>query len=164
MNIGLLNPGAMGVSVGASVKAGGHRVLWASEDRGAATRARAVEHGLEDVGTVGELCAASDIILSVCPPAAAEDVAHAVAATAFPNPRGTTSPATIRITAAMPVTRHESTSTAAKRLPSPAGTRTIGTCSGVRMTAAAPSPTASEAMPSRVADDVVIASAHPPPA
>jgi len=83
LNIGLLNPGAMGVSVGASAKAGGHRVLWASEGRGAATRARAVEHGLEDFGTVGELCAASDIILSVCPPAAAEDVAHAVAATSF---------------------------------------------------------------------------------
>ena len=73
----------MGVSVGASAKAGGHRVLWASEGRGAATRARAVEHGLEDVGTAGELCAASDIILSVCPPAAAEDVAQAVAATTF---------------------------------------------------------------------------------
>ena len=83
MNIGLLNPGAMGVSVGASVKAGGHRVLWASEGRGTATKARAVEHGLEDAETVGELCAASDIILSICPPAAAEDVAQAVAATAF---------------------------------------------------------------------------------
>jgi 3-hydroxyisobutyrate dehydrogenase-like beta-hydroxyacid dehydrogenase len=83
MNIGLLNPGAMGVSVGASAKAGAHRVLWASQGRGAATKARAAEHGLEDVGTVAELCAVSEIILSVCPPAAAEDVAQAVAAAAF---------------------------------------------------------------------------------
>ena len=83
MNIGLLNPGAMGVSVGASAKAGGHRVMWASEGRGSATRKRAEEHGLEDVSSVRALSEHADIIFSICPPAAAEDVAGAVAAAGF---------------------------------------------------------------------------------
>jgi 3-hydroxyisobutyrate dehydrogenase-like beta-hydroxyacid dehydrogenase len=83
VDIGLLNPGAMGVSVGASAKAGGHRVMWASQGRGDATRKRAEEHDLEDVTSVAALSEASDIIFSICPPAAAEDVAEAVAAAGF---------------------------------------------------------------------------------
>lgn len=83
MKIGFLHPGSMGVSVAASAIASGHTALWASEGRGQATKERSEEHGLQDVGTVSELCAQSDVICSICPPAAAEDVARAVAVAKF---------------------------------------------------------------------------------
>ncbi len=83
MNIGFLHPGNMGVSVAASAIANGHRTLWASEGRGAATRERADAHGLEDVGNITELAARSDIIFSICPPESAEDVARQVAGQSF---------------------------------------------------------------------------------
>ena len=81
--IGLLHPGEMGASVGAAARANGARVLWASEGRGAETAARAAAAQLEDTGTLRKVVAASDVILSVCPPHAARDVAAAVAAAGF---------------------------------------------------------------------------------
>ncbi len=81
--IGLLNPGEMGSMVGAAVRSGGSRVLWAGEGRSAATRKRASQAGLEDAGSVSALVSASDVILSVCPPAAAVDVAAQVAKLRF---------------------------------------------------------------------------------
>jgi 3-hydroxyisobutyrate dehydrogenase-like beta-hydroxyacid dehydrogenase len=81
--IGLLNPGEMGSMVGAAVRSGGARVLWAGEGRSGATRKRASDAGLEDAGSVASVVAASDVILSVCPPHAAVDVATQVAALRF---------------------------------------------------------------------------------
>ena len=81
--IGLLNPGEMGSKVGAAVRSSGARVLWAGEGRSAATRKRASEAGLEDAGSVSALVSASNVILSVCPPAAAIDVAAQVAKLRF---------------------------------------------------------------------------------
>ena len=81
--IGLLNPGEMGSMVGAAVRSGGARVLWAGEGRSAATRKRASDAGLEDAGSVAAVVKASDVILSVCPPHAAVDVATQVAALRF---------------------------------------------------------------------------------
>jgi 3-hydroxyisobutyrate dehydrogenase-like beta-hydroxyacid dehydrogenase len=81
--IGLLNPGDMGSKVGAAVRSAGSRVLWAGEGRSADTRKRAGEGGLEDVGSVAALVRASDVILSVCPPHAAVDVAKEVAGLRF---------------------------------------------------------------------------------
>ena len=81
--IGLLHPGEMGASVGRAARANGHRVLWASHGRGPDTAARAAGAGLEDAGTLHALASASDVILSVCPPHAAVDVARAVAAAGF---------------------------------------------------------------------------------
>jgi 3-hydroxyisobutyrate dehydrogenase-like beta-hydroxyacid dehydrogenase len=81
--IGLLNPGEMGSSVGGAARAVGARVLWTSEGRSASTRTRASADGLEDVGTLAALVAASGVILSVCPPDAAPDVARAVSALNF---------------------------------------------------------------------------------
>jgi len=81
--IGFLHPGEMGVSLAATVLRGGHRALWASDGRGAATRARAAENGLNDVGTVGALCTRSDVVVSICPPHAAEAVAAVVADAGF---------------------------------------------------------------------------------
>jgi 3-hydroxyisobutyrate dehydrogenase-like beta-hydroxyacid dehydrogenase len=81
--IGVLHPGEMGVTVGASARAGGSRVLWASEGRSAQTRERAAAAGLEDAKTLASLCAASGVILSVCPPHSALDLAREVAAQRF---------------------------------------------------------------------------------
>jgi 3-hydroxyisobutyrate dehydrogenase-like beta-hydroxyacid dehydrogenase len=72
VRVGLLFPGEMGAEVGAAVRT---EVLWASEGRSRATAERAARAGLVDVGSLAELVASSEIILSVCPPAIAEDVA-----------------------------------------------------------------------------------------
>lgn len=81
--IGLLHPGAMGASVGAAAHSNHHTVLWASAGRTASTAARARRANLDDAGTVPDLVKASEIVLSVCPPHAAEDVAHEVAQLGF---------------------------------------------------------------------------------
>ena len=81
--IGLLHPGEMGAGVGAAARAGGSRVLWASQGRGDDTRRRAAGAGLEDADTVAALVSASDVVLAVCPPHAALDVARTVAGHAF---------------------------------------------------------------------------------
>jgi 3-hydroxyisobutyrate dehydrogenase-like beta-hydroxyacid dehydrogenase len=81
--IGILHAGDMGSVVGACAVAGGARVLWASEGRSAGSRERATGAGLEDAGTVAALVAASDVILSVCPPHAALDLARDVAGRRF---------------------------------------------------------------------------------
>ena len=81
--IGLIHPGAMGASVGAAARSNGHTVLWASTGRTASTCARARRADLEDAGTVAELVKASEIVLSVCPPHAAEEVASEVAQLGF---------------------------------------------------------------------------------
>ncbi|TMK80094.1 MAG: NAD(P)-dependent oxidoreductase [Actinobacteria bacterium] len=78
--VGLLFPGEMGTLVGA---AAGADVLWASDDRSEATARRASEAGFRDVGTVDELVAQSEIVISLCPPAIAEEVAGQVAAAGF---------------------------------------------------------------------------------
>jgi 3-hydroxyisobutyrate dehydrogenase-like beta-hydroxyacid dehydrogenase len=78
--VGLLHPGAMGVTIAASCRA---PVLWCSTGRSPATAERAAGAGLEDAGSLSELVARSDVIMSVCPPEAAIAVADAVAAERF---------------------------------------------------------------------------------
>jgi hypothetical protein len=74
--VGLLHPGEMGASVGRALQANRHEVLWASEGRSDATRARAAT--FRDVGSLSALAESAELILSICPPHAALDVAHAV--------------------------------------------------------------------------------------
>ena len=81
--VGLLHPGEMGSAVGECVRAGGARVVWASAGRSDATRGRARAAGLEDLATLGAVIAASDVVLSVCPPGSATDLARLVAAAGF---------------------------------------------------------------------------------
>lgn len=76
--VGIINPGAMGISIAASARAGGHEVYWASAGRSADTRQRAEAHNLLEVESLTELCAACEVILCVCPPHAAASVADAV--------------------------------------------------------------------------------------
>ena len=77
--IGLLHPGEMGATVGAAARENEVRVVWASGGRGPATRGRADAAGLTDVETLSSLVECSRIILGVCPPHAATELARAVA-------------------------------------------------------------------------------------
>lgn len=81
--LAILHPGAMGAAVGASLRSLGHRVLWTSEGRSAATKRRAEAAGLEDCGSLRSLVDAADIILSVCPPHGALELAKQVAGLGF---------------------------------------------------------------------------------
>ncbi len=81
--IGILHPGLMGISVAASAQNSGHDVYWASEGRSAQTRERAEKFNLRDARTLKELCETCSIIVSVCPPHAAQDVANQVLDHAF---------------------------------------------------------------------------------
>lgn len=82
-SIGLINPGAMGASVGAAAVSTGNRVIWASALRSQATKERAARGNLEDVESLDNLISESDIILNVCPPYFAEDVAHEISNRGF---------------------------------------------------------------------------------
>ncbi len=76
--VGIINPGAMGISIAASARAAGHDVHWSAAGRSEATRQRAQEQNLIAVATLNELCGNCDVILCVCPPHAAHSVAEAV--------------------------------------------------------------------------------------
>jgi 3-hydroxyisobutyrate dehydrogenase-like beta-hydroxyacid dehydrogenase len=76
--IGVLHPGEMGAAVAAALRSRGHDVVWASAGRSDATAARAAQADLRDAGSAGALAAACDVVLSVCPPGAAADVARAM--------------------------------------------------------------------------------------
>ena len=75
--IGLLHPGEMGAAVGQCLAEAGHQVLWAPEGRSAATSARATAAGLIACG-LAEMVRRCDLIMSVCPPHAALDIARQV--------------------------------------------------------------------------------------
>src|SRR5258706_6671960 len=79
--LGILHPGEMGASIGAAAVAAGIAVYWASEGRSAASAARAERAGLKDARRLEALARACPVIVSVCPPEAAEAVlAEALAA------------------------------------------------------------------------------------
>ncbi len=79
MTVGLLHPGRMGAAVGRQLTEAGTRVVWCPEGRSPGTARRADEAGLERVRDLAELVEESDVIVSLCPPAAAEEVAASVA-------------------------------------------------------------------------------------
>ena len=77
--VGLLHPGEMGAAIGGVLRGRGETVLWAAAGRSAASADRARQAGLEDAGEISELCRRSEVVLSVCPPHAAVDVAQTAA-------------------------------------------------------------------------------------
>lgn len=81
--VGIINPGAMGISIAASARAAGHELYWASAGRSADTRQRAEAHSLLEVESLTELCAVCELMLCVCPPHAAATVADAVIKAGF---------------------------------------------------------------------------------
>ncbi|MEL6982604.1 MAG: phosphogluconate dehydrogenase, partial [Actinomycetota bacterium] len=78
--VGFLHPGSMGVTLAATIDA---ERLWVGAGRSPATAERAERAELIDAGSLDELCARSDVIVSICPPAAAGQVAHSVADCGF---------------------------------------------------------------------------------
>lgn len=81
--VGILHPGQMGTIVAETVRNSGHEGLWASAGRSAETRRRAEAAGLADAGSVARLSESCSVIVSVCPPEFAEDLAREVAGAAF---------------------------------------------------------------------------------
>jgi 3-hydroxyisobutyrate dehydrogenase-like beta-hydroxyacid dehydrogenase len=82
-SIALLHPGNMGVSIGSCAMRAGHQVGWVAAGRSAETTARANAAEFRGYTTLKELLLASEIVLSVCPPAAALDTATEVAALGY---------------------------------------------------------------------------------
>ena len=83
VNVLLLHPGEMGASVGAALVGNGHRVSWVSAGRSEATRRRADRAGLRPVETLAEGVEEAGVLVSVCPPEAAQAVARWVEPTGF---------------------------------------------------------------------------------
>lgn len=81
--IGILHPGEMGVSIAASAISNGHQVYWLSEGRSHKTRTRAEKHNLIEMDSLSQLCQTCEMIISVCPPQAAEAVAESVIEAGF---------------------------------------------------------------------------------
>ncbi len=81
--LGILHPGAMGISIAASASHNGHSVYWLSPARSLRTRERAEEFNLQEIDSMYRFCQICEMIISVCPPQAAEDLSHSVAAAGF---------------------------------------------------------------------------------
>ncbi|AEY94201.1 hypothetical protein SHJG_p1070 (plasmid) [Streptomyces hygroscopicus subsp. jinggangensis 5008] len=77
--VGILHPGSMGAAVAARAATNAAEVLWCETGRSTASVERAAQFGLTPVTTLAELLDRSDIVISLCPPAAAEDLARNVA-------------------------------------------------------------------------------------
>lgn len=74
--IALFSPGAMGASVGAAAVSMGHEVTWHSNNRSQASIQRSDQAGLVAVQDQKTLFNQAEIVLSVCPPHAANEVAQ----------------------------------------------------------------------------------------
>jgi 3-hydroxyisobutyrate dehydrogenase-like beta-hydroxyacid dehydrogenase len=79
----LLHPGAMGAAIGEQAARSGALVHWVPDARSAATARRAEVAGLVPAADLASALAASNIVVSVCPPAAAEDVSDLVSSHHF---------------------------------------------------------------------------------
>ncbi|MGH3961791.1 MAG: DUF1932 domain-containing protein [Pseudonocardiaceae bacterium] len=78
VTVGLLHPGRMGAGIAAQITANGQTVLWCPDGRSPSTYHRAEDAGLSPA-PLEQLLADSEIVLSICPPAAAEEIATTVA-------------------------------------------------------------------------------------
>lgn len=83
MNVGLLHPGEMGVTIGAALFESGHAVHWLRSGRSAETAGRARASGFRSHESLSSLLDEVRGVISVCPPHAAIEVARAVAAERF---------------------------------------------------------------------------------
>jgi len=82
-NIGFLHPGAMGVSLAASAANSGFKPHWVASGRSAETLDRAEKHGLQALDSLEEMAATCSVIIGVCPPHAAVEVAEKVIQASF---------------------------------------------------------------------------------
>jgi 3-hydroxyisobutyrate dehydrogenase-like beta-hydroxyacid dehydrogenase len=81
--VGVLHPGEMGAALATQLVSMGRRVVWCSDGRSPATRARAEAAGLEECARLADLLETAQIVLSVCPPQGAEDLARGVVGSGF---------------------------------------------------------------------------------
>lgn len=81
--IGILHPGEMGISIAASAINNGHQVFWMSQSRSDKTRARAEKYDLVEIDSLFRFCQICEMIISVCPPHVAEEVAKSVLEAGF---------------------------------------------------------------------------------
>jgi 3-hydroxyisobutyrate dehydrogenase-like beta-hydroxyacid dehydrogenase len=80
MNIGILHPGTMGAALATAISG---EVFWAGDGRSDATKQRARDAGITDTGSIQSLTEVVDVIMSVCPPRSAPNVAAEVNAAGF---------------------------------------------------------------------------------
>lgn len=81
--VGILHPGEMGAALARVLLSNGNRVCWVGTGRSKETRERAKSSGLEEMGSIEQLCEECPVILSICPPHAALDVARRIAEQMF---------------------------------------------------------------------------------
>jgi len=79
-HVGVMSPGDMGQAVASQIKAKGLNVYTALEHRSERTKELAREVGLIDVGSLGELVARCDVVLSVMDPGSAVAFARDISA------------------------------------------------------------------------------------
>jgi 3-hydroxyisobutyrate dehydrogenase-like beta-hydroxyacid dehydrogenase len=73
----------MGASLGRALVSAGHEVDWIAEGRSSATRHRAADAGLDEQPSLPASLSRANIVLSICPPAAAGEVATSVGRLGF---------------------------------------------------------------------------------
>lgn len=81
LTVGFLHPGQMGESLARHCTTSSK--VWVRTGRSAATATRAHAADLHDLGSIEALAETADVIVSICPPAAALDVATDVARAGF---------------------------------------------------------------------------------
>jgi 3-hydroxyisobutyrate dehydrogenase-like beta-hydroxyacid dehydrogenase len=77
--VAILSPGEMGAAVGKAFADSGFNVITTLEGRSESTQDRATASGFQDGGSLFDVIAAADIVLSILPPASATAQAEAVA-------------------------------------------------------------------------------------
>lgn len=82
-SVGVVHPGEMGAALARATQATGAEVSWVTAGRSPATSARAEALGLRAAGSLAEMAAHADLLVSICPPEAALAVAREVTATGF---------------------------------------------------------------------------------
>jgi 3-hydroxyisobutyrate dehydrogenase-like beta-hydroxyacid dehydrogenase len=81
--VGFLHPGEMGISLASTTQNSGHTACWVSRDRGPETVERAAKYKLTEMRMIEELCETCSVIVCVCPPHAAVEVAERIMACSF---------------------------------------------------------------------------------
>ncbi len=81
--IGILHPGQMGQFVAAMLLKGENEIYWVPKGRSEKSRKRAEDIGLLEVADIDKLCQICSIIISICPPAYAEDVAQLITSSSY---------------------------------------------------------------------------------
>jgi len=83
MKIGLLHPGAMGAALGACFRSCGHEVYWLNSERSAASQDRARRAQLLASTHLDHLLSQAELIVSICPPHAADTVLDTIATSGY---------------------------------------------------------------------------------